>query len=270
MEVITDRTSMSKKLIKSIPPIPLDKIPAPWNETFRQLNELPRPSLLPLRESAIDLHLQMTDADWQIELYWVVKKKWDSKLKIPVSSKLAELHEPRGNLLYQLLQLCIGCSCFGFDNEDDFKQGYKCAANWFLNLIREAKKKDDEIIILQEANGKHSIIEEKREIIAQFRDFKNPANQKTSPYYHRLIEVALSKEKNDEFNKKYWKPFLRACCQDIQSIEKKTCQETFVLNNKIYSRTPGQGKGTHLLIDCNYEQYQKLIVEPLPCNISSL
>jgi hypothetical protein len=261
---------MSKKLFKLVPPIPLDKIRAPWNETFRQLNELTRPCLLPLREPAIDLHLEMTDADWRIELYWVVKKKWNYKLKIPVSSKLAELHEPRGNLLYQLLQLCIGCSCFGFDKEDDLKQGYECAAEWFLNLILEAKKKDYEIIILQEAKGKHSIIEEKREIMAQFRDLKNPANPKTFPEYHRLIKVALSKEKNDEFNEKYWKPFLKACCQDIQSIEKKTCQETFVVDNKIFYRRPGQSRGIHLLIDCNYQQYQKLILEPLPCKAFSL
>lgn len=262
---------MRKKLIKFkfVPPIPLDKIPPPWNETFRQLNELPRPSLLPLMEPAIELHLQITDAEWQIELYWVVKKEWDSKLQIPVLPKFKKLHEPRGNLLHKLLQLCIGCSYF--DNKDAPKQeNDKRAANLFLGIIREAKKKDDEIIIQNEQNGKHSIIKEKREIIAQFKNLKNPANQATSPYYSRLIEVALSKEKNDKFNKKYWQPFLRACCQDVQSIERKTSQETFVLNNKIYSRTPGQGKASHVLIDCNYGQYQKLIVKPLPCKASKL
>lgn len=236
---------MSKKFIKFVLPIPLDNIPSPWNETFNQLNKSPAPDSLLINKPAIQLHAIISDADWLIALYWVVKKSWNPKLKIPISRQIAKLYEPWGELFYQVLRLCIVC----FDNKHQLSQRYVDPANWFLNIIREAKKIDTKIIIENEASGKNSIIEEKRDIIARLRDGQNPATEQTSPHYYRLIEVALSLQNSDDFNKNYWKPFMSACCKHIQAMEKRTCQETFVENNKILYRAPGSGKGTYTLMD---------------------
>lgn len=245
---------MSIKSIQYVPPIPLDKIPAPWKQTIKQLNQVP--PLLPVcsspvqlnenmpNQAALQLHADMLDADWRIELYLLVKKRWNSKLKIPVSPKLAKLHEPGSELLYQLVQLCITC----FDSKHPLSQHYQHAADWFLNIIQEAKELDTKITIANKAQGKAPIIKEMREIVAQLRDGKNPVIQTTSPHYYRLIEVGLSLNEPYKSNKSYWQAFLSSCCKRIQAIEKPTCQETFVKNNKLVHRAPGPGRGTHMII----------------------
>ncbi|MEH1931549.1 hypothetical protein [Nostoc sp.] len=197
-----------------------------------------------LNQPAIQLHADMLDADWRIELYLLVKKLWNPKLKIPVSRKLAKLYEPGSNQLYHLLQLCITC----FDSKHHLSQHYQHAAGWFLNIIQESKKLDNQITIENEHKGKAPIIKEMREIVAQMRDGKNPVNGKISPHYYRLIEVGLSLNKPWSTNKSYWEAFISSSCQRIQAIEKPTCQETFVKDNKLVRRAPGPGRRTHMII----------------------
>jgi hypothetical protein len=197
-----------------------------------------------LNQPAIQVHADMLDADWRIELYLLVKKLWNPKLKIPVSRKLAKLYEPGSNQIYHLLQLCITC----FDTKHPLSKDYQHAADWFLNITQEAKKLDNQITIANEAKGKAPIIDEMREIVAQMRDGKNPVNEITSPHYYRLIEVGLSLNKPWSSKKSYWEAFISSSCQRIQAIEKPTCQETFVKNNKLVRRVPGPGRRTHMII----------------------
>ncbi|MEA5569147.1 hypothetical protein [Anabaena sp. UHCC 0399] len=294
---------MSIKNIIYIPPVPVNKIPSPWRETFQQLNQSPSPlsvcnfpdqesehtpdttskyviywvnkdksglkskgsifltlakvskfvdelsnytlELSCLNQPALQLHANMVDADWQIELTLLVKKRWNPQLKIPISRRLAKLHEPGTNLLNQLLQLCISC----FDSKHHLSQHYQHAADWFLHIIQEAQKLDTKIIIANTAKGKAPIIKEMRDIVAELKYGKNPVTETTSPHFHKLIEVGLSLNQPYSSNKSDWKAFLKSCCQYIQATEKPTCQETFVKDNKIVRRAPGPGRRTYLLID---------------------
>ncbi|BAB77830.1 hypothetical protein ACN23B_07315 [Anabaena sp. FACHB-709] len=205
-----------------------------------------------LDQPALQCHADMLDADWRIALYWIVKKQWDSDLIIPTSTELAQLYEPWAELLNQVLKLCTVC----FDRKNYLSRHYLHAADWFLKIIQEAKQIDTEIMIENEAKGKDSTIKTKREIISQLRELNNSATLETSPHYYRLIKVALSMEKCDEFNKNYWKPFLSAGCKDIQGMERKTSQESFVVNHKIVYRAPGQGKGIYTLINLNHAKFR--------------
>ncbi|WP_414754242.1 hypothetical protein [Anabaena sp. CCY 9910] len=205
-----------------------------------------------LDQPALQCHADMLDADWRIALYWIVKKQWNSDLIIPTSTELAQLYEPWAELLNQVLKLCTIC----FDSQNYLSQHYLHAADWFLKIIHEAKQIDTEIIMENEASGKNSIIKEKRKIIADFRCLKNPLIQETSPHFHKLIEVALLLEKNDEFEKNYWKPFLSASCKYIQAMERKTSQESFVVDDKIVYRVPRQGKGIYTLTNLNHAKFR--------------
>jgi hypothetical protein len=91
--------------LKIMPRLPTDGIPHPWDLTMRLLDE-PLP-ISPLLQPAIQQHMDLAGGDWRITLYWVVKKKWNPKLKIPVKRKYAKLLEPRGELFFRTLELCI-------------------------------------------------------------------------------------------------------------------------------------------------------------------
>ncbi|MBC1238353.1 hypothetical protein [Nostoc sp. 2RC] len=206
-----------------------------------------------LNQPTLQLHADMLDADWRIELYLLVKKLWNDKLEVPVSRKLAKLYEPGSNLLCQLVQLCTSC----FESKHHLTKPYKHAADWFSKIIQEAKKLDTKITIANKAKGKAPVIDEMREIVDQMRDGKNPVSEKTSPHYYRLIEVALSLNKLEvglslnkisKLNRSHWKAFISSCCQRIQAIEKPTCQETFVKDKKLVCRVPGPGRRTYLLL----------------------
>lgn len=235
---------MGARTVKFLPPVPLDRVPAPWKQALSLLDRSSPP--LPFYEPAIQVQVDISDADWRVALYWVVKKKWNPKLRIPIPAKVSRLYESWGELLYRCLELCVVC----FNSGHLLSKKYPHAADWFLNVIQEAKNISTSIVVRNEPIGKVPIIEERRRITAQLRDLRNPANPQTSPHYYRLNEVAFFLEKDDVFNKTYWQPLLSAACKWTQAIEKPTYQETFVKGNRIYYRA-GRGRGTLTLLSLN-------------------
>ena len=219
-----------------IPPLPTKTIPAPWAEALRLIDQ-PTP-LPPLVQPILQMRLDMEEADWRVALYWVVKKKWNPKLKIPRKGRQANLYEPWGELLFRTLELCERL----YNVAHPESQRYLNAADWYLHLIQEAKRIGNCEIIHNQASGKTQAIKERYAIISNLKDLKNPANPQTSSHFHRLIEVALSLEHQDKFNDRYWKPFLRACSQWTQFTDSRSCQEIFIEDNKIMQRC-GQGRG---------------------------
>lgn len=61
------------------------------------------------------------------------------------------------------------------------------------------------------------------------------------------MEVALSLEKQDQFNNDYWKPFLSALSGWIQAIDSPDCHECYVDGDRIVCQM-GRGKGKMTLL----------------------
>jgi hypothetical protein len=223
------------KTLLFIRPLPTETIPAPWAKALRLIDQ-PTP-FPPLTQPILRMRLDMEEADWRVAFYWVIKKKWNSKLKLPLKRKQATLYEPRGELLFRALELCERLHNVAHPES----RRYLHAADWYLHLIQEAKRLGNNAIIQNRGSGKTQSVKERYTIIRNLKDLTNPANPQTSIHFHRLIEVALSLEHQDQFNDHYWKPFLHACSQWTQLTDSRACQETFIEDHKIMQRC-GRGK----------------------------
>lgn len=244
---------MLVKSIRIVPSLPTKGVPEPWAMVMRSLDQ-PTP-LLPLLSCPSFLHqtalpssvllqmrLDMSEADWRIALYCVVKKKWNPRLKVPIVRTLAALFEPWAELLFRKLELCEAC----YDALPSANIRYHHAAHWYGQIIQEAKRLEATIILANEEGGKTPIVKERYAIIAAFKDLQNPVSLSTSPHLHYLIETALKLERCDRFHQQYWKPFLRACSRWTQATDKKTCQEISVEGDRIVCQS-GQGRAKLVL-----------------------
>lgn len=234
--------SKNKLGLRLIPKLPTERVPFPWDITMPLLEQ---PSYIPLipqvrLKLATQYQISKLDFDWAIALHWVVKKKWNPELKFPIRDKLADLYEPWGELMFRQLELCIRCH----EASQPTSQYYRNPSDWYLQIILETKGDDVCDLIANKAPGKKAFAKDKSSIIKALKAERNPANPETWPHFHRLMEAALELEKEDSFYKDYWKPYLKACSQWIQALNKKTTsQESFVKGNKILRRT-GRGRGT--------------------------
>ena len=239
-----------------VPPLPVQGIPEPWNTLMQRLDR-PAPKL-PLSYSSLHLalspseienqtliqwRLDMEEAQWRSGFYWVVKKKWNPKLKIPLKRRWSALYEPWGELLYRGLELCLGCHRFS----PSWSPLYPSAAHLYECVMQEAKQLSMMAIVANKPKGKMPSVRERYSIVKSLKDDTNPANSVTSPHFHQLVEVALSIEDHDEFNERYWTPFLRASSQWTQLTASESCQETFIEDNKLMQRR-GKGRGTITLV----------------------
>lgn len=224
-----------------MPRLPTDGIPHPWDLTMYWLDE-PLP-ISPLLQPAIQQHMDLAGIDWRITLYWVVKKKWNHKLKIPVNRKYAMLLKPRGELFFRALELCMA----GYNSSHLDSKDYHNASDWYLQLMQETRNLDNQEIQANEASGKKPFVQDLYQIIKTLKNQKNPATPSTSLHFYRLMEVALSLEKQDQFNNDYWKPFLSALSGWIQAIDSPDCHECYVDGDRIVCQM-GRGKGKMTLL----------------------
>ncbi len=225
---------MKKTKLRIVDPIPTRGIPDPWSIAIHLADQpmLPLPGLSPI----MHLRLNMDEAEWRTALYWVAKKKWLPRLQFSGSQKYFRLYEPWGDLLLRTLELCDRC----YDGPETCR--YSSAANWFLQIVQEAKRIGQQAILANEDVGKTQFVKERYEITAALKDGKNPVNFQTSPHFYRLMDAALRLERFDDFNDLFWKPFLRACCRWTRLTDSKKCQEFYVEQDKILSRC-GRGRG---------------------------
>jgi hypothetical protein len=113
--------------------------------------------------------------------------------------------------------------------------------------MQEARNIDNQEIQANEAIGKKPFVQNLYQIIKTLKNLENPATPSTSLHFYRLMEVALSLEKQDQFNEDYWKPFLRALSGWIQAVDSPNCHECYVDGDKIVCQI-GQGKAKRTLL----------------------
>lgn len=220
--------------LRIVPPLPTLRLQPPWSMTFALLDQSPAyPFLLTHAEQ---FHLDMEAADRRIALYWVIKKKWLPRLKMPANRNYSRLLEPWGELMFQTLELAIAWHSLPTAPLSP----YRNAADCYLQVMLESQQIDTEEVLANEPRGKKPFIKSRSAIISQLKAGINPADPILLPHFSSLMNASLELERRDAFNEQYWKPFVRACSKWVQALDTPECQEVCLEGDYIKIR---RGKG---------------------------
>jgi hypothetical protein len=209
-------------------PIPLDKVDSPYDRAIYLLQCLELELWVDFDPEISYVLLQDCFDARSTMLHWVVKLKWDEKHKIPGQQSYIRALKPWGQLGCCLLELCIQCHAgVGYK-----VAGYPDAAIWFrsvwldcvrLDVIRTVRSmmqvKDDKTVRLAEI----------RHEAAKLKNDENPYDPTQQPHLYHLIKCSLHLAKKSNFERQYWKPYIRALT---------TCATQMNKNQNGYYRVP--------------------------------
>ncbi len=244
--MIIDNQKM-RKLVK-VPMAPLNLISGEPRHYIEQgMNVLSlRPNTKPL--STIEC---WADSQLQLGLHWLIKKKYNSRHKIPVKRDMAKAFESWGDYLLATYELCL--QCHPLNNSRQYQSG----ADWFGKILTEVRVDLLNSSLDQAYRGttKRSQVNDTREIIKAMRNGENPIDVSRHPHTYALISAAIKlADESDHFRKDYWecgtgknfnpKTFLGAFSAWQSSMDRCKDMQTLLLKEDIlYART-GQGRGT--------------------------
>ena len=206
-----------KKEIVLIEAIPTTYIDSEWVSTFEKAQQIVLPvyCLKDIDNRALRKFIKVETAKWRIILYWVIQKKWCSKLKIPGSRKIAKSLETTGEHLKQVLELCIQ-----LHPVSEYRHLYPDAANWFSQIIDEVRTAEIFAFVERSRTGNEGEAQIAREtcsnISGSLRGSEpiNPFEYESEPHIWRLIESAIKMaNKSDRFDKTYWKDFKKSLAE---------------------------------------------------------
>lgn len=227
--------------LRIVPPLPTLRLQPPWSMTFALLDQ--SPAYLFLLTHAEQFRLDMEAADRRIALYWVVKKKWLPRLKMPANRNYSRLLEPWGELMFRILELAIAWHSLPTAPPSP----YRNAADCYLQVMHEFHQIDTEEVLANEPRGKKPFIKSRSAIIAQLKAGINPADPILVPHFSSLMNASLELERRDAFNEQYWKPFIRACSRWVQALDTPQFQEVYSEDDCIKARM-GKGRGKRIII----------------------
>jgi len=158
--------------------------------------------------------------NWDISIYWLVKKKWLSKLKIPGRHWQVKAFEPHGEFLKHELALCSECHTLLAPNSVP----YLNAAEWFKEIVTEKKASQVKAIDCPPVNlglppgtvkkgKKDASIERERKIIKIIDEGGNPFRPDNPFQSHQfsLIDAMNNFSKSyDGFRRDYKLPYIKA------------------------------------------------------------
>jgi hypothetical protein len=207
--------------------------------------QYPRVQILP-SDPQEHARLKLIGGQWLIWLHWVVKKKWLSKHKIPVSREVAKLYEPKGEYLYRLLEICIQVHASRWG---EYYNNNGLA--WFGYIVKTERDANIRHVLNNEAKNEtysqggygRAFRDDQRQIIAQLENLQNPWHPELSPHHHRIMAAALELEVSDIFLNNYWKPFLKAYRGWIRSLDSPNWAAAWVEGNHLKCQA-GRGKGS--------------------------
>lgn len=236
-------------------PIPLNKIESPYDKTIYLLQYL-EVEICGDFDPDITYFLLWHCLDaCDMMLHWVVKLKWDKKYKIPGKQSYVRAVKPWGQFSYCLLELCIQCHAgMGYK-----AAGYPDAAVWFRYVWLDCVKTDvvrTMRLILPVKDDKTVRLAEMRQEASVLRNDENPYDPIQQPHLHHLIKCSLKLARLPNFEKQYWKPYIRAlttCATQMHSNRNGYYQIPVIReeqrNGKIFRcvyRPRGSGKGLEL------------------------
>ncbi len=220
-----------------IPTIPTEKIIPPWDSAITSIETFVYPTV-PFNNGLIQ-HLNFNDNVWEIALHWLLKKKWDSKHKIPVNRNIAAKIEPLGELLLQIIEICSQVHLL-------YPDGYTNATEWFYHIALEMKNGDiDDICTpIKKGEGKSKHCSEIRSHIKKLRQIENPFDSVRSPHTHKLIQASINLCENfDIFKNNYYLPLIKAySCWERKLHDDDGWQLLTVEKEQLFIHT-GKGRG---------------------------
>lgn len=204
------------------------------------------PKLKQLKKEYFDL-LDILESPFVIAKKMAINKKYGKHKKTQLTilgsrqnEDFAKSLEPLGDFFLQLLELAIQCSVvdspYVSPNEwwslivQDF-------VNYYLNLFNEKKNKTTH---KKSYSNFSKLIEN---TINTLIEGKNPVNKETFPHLFLLLEKALFFSQYENFETKYFNPFLKSMRALPQSYL-KDWQKAWIEDNCLIIQS-GKGKTTH-------------------------
>jgi hypothetical protein len=227
-------------LVPNIPSI----YDADWNSALVQIQQ---PFLkLGKFDDAVETQIVSLQGHWTIILHWIIRKKWKSRHKIPISKP--NDYEPLGEVYYRLLELCIQIHAM-------HPSGYLSASEWFSRIIQGERNEQYRLIFA--IASKSRLTPTKGEASAlllctsgKLKHFQNPYDPTKEPHAHKLIEKSIvyaQRHDFDYFAKDYWKPFIKAYSDWARDFRRPIWNVRYAKDGRLY-RTSGRGKNKGLTI----------------------
>ncbi|HEY9601248.1 MAG TPA: hypothetical protein V6C85_06525 [Allocoleopsis sp.] len=239
---------MTKPLIRivddPVKPLPKIKHTPEFDEIF-QSSQTPVITCRP--KSDIErIVVEMISGQWVLWLHWVIKKKWLSKHKIPTRRGYTKLYEPRGELLYRILELCLQL------HSSKWGGNYRNAFDWFHQYLEFERSGEIELVLKSDSDSKkgwkRSYQKAHRACLISLRDGVNPYHKIEEPHIYRLMEAALPlAEQSDIFEANFWKPFLRAYTAWIRSHDGDDWASCWVDGDKLRIQD-GKGQNNYITL----------------------
>jgi hypothetical protein len=145
---------------------------------------------------------------FHLSLHSVIRRKWDTKHKIPSPYKeTKKMAESIGEFLFELLLLCQECSLFADATKTDVPTGK--AWEWFTVIYWEIKHASFNAPKNQ-VGKRDSITQTRKKIISPLENKINPIDENKQKNLKLLFDVCITQAKvSDRFRNKHWNPFLR-------------------------------------------------------------
>lgn len=254
---------MREKEAKLIDRVPILKKDPQWNFAL-QVVQCPTvlTALSPEQQTAIEVF----SGKWLLFLHWVIKKKWISKHKVPISPKYVKFYEPKGEQLYRILEMCIQC------HSTPWGAHYSNAAQWFSAIVATERGMEIDYVLNEsekakgkEGNGKtkdnrvykNDMLYHHWEVIKILQyagndviktPMKKPYSPNEMPHHYCLIEAASDLARNsDIFKKQFWNPYLAAYRKWIVSLNDPFWQAVWVDQGKLKAKL-GRGNGVKTIL----------------------
>jgi hypothetical protein len=236
----------------------------PHNIVDFYLKESQQSLVEPLDEKTIQ-QIKAKLNNWVITLHITLNHQ-DLKHKMPYKFSQRNLFKKDGYLIHRILELCIAC----YPRQNFNTSFYDSPLHWFNSILFELLFYETHEVLnhkirdidLEEKNGlkanKHDRKREKLKgvnshlsMLESLDDYKISYEPPLSlPYptyaYTKLIETSFTwSNRNDDFRKNYYFPFVQAyrdVVRDIKESDKWQCTFRLPNNSKIYRQGMGRGR----------------------------
>jgi len=202
---------------------------------------------------------------WLIARKWLIKEEWNSKTVVHPIKKVRDAHKPIGELLMWYWWMAERCYSLQESSGTSLKV-FENAGRLFSRIFVE-------IVLIDLVHALHPSeknyynnlkmgwLEIERERLRQLKKGENPFNKYVQTCgLKMLIDCAISLANcSDQFEKKFWKKYLKAYSDYIQRLNNPEWGRLYVENGKCYTQS-GRGRGgTGRTFIGTVEDYKKLI-----------
>jgi len=226
--------------VVDIAPLAVSGIPSPWNAAIDKL-QTARSMWLSQMADGDKEFASLINGMFTASYYWMYKKKWNKRFKLPFPSNVSKPAEPLGDLFLSTLNLCEALHTLGHGSQ------YRNAGEWFFAVAF-----DIENLVIERSfvdNSSRSDLEFIRPLVKKYRDCRNPHDNLKHPHLWSLVETTLEvqiKGKSPDLLRRFWMGgtketpgFIRAWSAYATFLDhQKGLQRCYLKNGEILARVP--------------------------------